>query len=99
MRLYEWGPEEGKKVLFVHGLSTPAPALGTVADTLTKRGCCVMILDLWGRGYSDASSDLKHDSRLYATQILLAISTSPTSWTGSTLVAFLWLGTLWVVEW
>ncbi|CAG8950316.1 hypothetical protein HYFRA_00006809 [Hymenoscyphus fraxineus] len=83
IRLYEWGPEEGKKVLFIHGLSTPAPALGTVADTLTQRGCRVMILDLWGRGYSDAPMDLKHDSRLYATQILLAISTSPTSWTGS----------------
>lgn len=39
-------------------------------------------LDLWGRGYSDSPSDLKHDSRLYATQILLAISTSSISWTG-----------------
>lgn len=39
-----------------------------------------MLLDLWGRGYSD-SSDLPHDSRLYTTEILLALTSSPLSWT------------------
>jgi len=39
-------------------------------------------MDLWGRGYSD-SPDLPHDSRLYSTQILLAITSSPISWTPS----------------
>ena len=39
-----------------------------------------MLLDLWGRGYSD-SVDLPHDSRLYATEILLAITSSPLAWT------------------
>jgi len=107
IRVYEWGPETGRKILFIHGLSTPALALGAVADTLAQRGCRVMILgkcilyseghpisycetgivylclvDLWGRGYSDSPSDLNHDTRLYASQILLAISTSPISWTG-----------------
>jgi pimeloyl-ACP methyl ester carboxylesterase len=37
-------------------------------------------MDLFGRGYSD-SPDLPHDSRLYTTQILLAITSSPISWT------------------
>jgi hypothetical protein len=39
-----------------------------------------MLFDLWGRGYSD-SSDLPHDSRLYGTGILLAITSSPLPWT------------------
>ena len=39
-----------------------------------------MLLDLWGRGYSD-SMDLPHDSRLYTTEILLAITSSPLAWT------------------
>jgi pimeloyl-ACP methyl ester carboxylesterase len=33
-------------------------------------------MELWGRGYSD-SVDLPHDSRLYATEILIAITSSP----------------------
>ncbi len=28
MRVYEWGPEDGRKVLLVHGISTPSIALG-----------------------------------------------------------------------
>ena len=39
-----------------------------------------MLLDLWGRGYSD-NVDLPHDSRLYTTEILLAITSSPLAWT------------------
>lgn len=46
IRVYEWGPEDGKKVLFIHGLSTPAPALGTVADTMAKQGYRVMLLGM-----------------------------------------------------
>ena len=42
-----------------------------------------MIIDLFGRGYSDDPSDLKHDSRLYITQILLAIASSDLAWTGT----------------
>lgn len=39
-----------------------------------------MLMDLFGRGYSD-SPDLPHDGRLYSTQILLAVSSSPLAWT------------------
>lgn len=38
--------------------------------------------DLFGRGYSDDCADLAHDERLYSTQIMLAITSSPLSWTG-----------------
>lgn len=36
----------------------------------------------FGRGYSDSPSDIPQDSRLFATQILLALNSSPLSWTG-----------------
>lgn len=39
-----------------------------------------MLFDLWGRGYSD-SVDLPHDDRLYTTEILLALTSSPLAWT------------------
>lgn len=39
--------------------------------------------DLFGRGYSDSPSDLLYDDRLYTTQILLALASSPIPWTGS----------------
>ena len=31
LRVYEWGPENGKKVLFVHGISTPSIAFGNLS--------------------------------------------------------------------
>merc|ERR1711939_490176 len=79
-RVYEWGPEEGRKVLFVHGISTPCIALSNIAHGLVAKGCRVLLFDLFGRGYSD-SVDLPHDVRLYSTQILLAITSSPIPWT------------------
>ena len=29
IRVYEWGPEDGRKVLLIHGISTPCVSLGT----------------------------------------------------------------------
>ncbi|KAI9795450.1 MAG: hypothetical protein M1835_005784 [Candelina submexicana] len=81
MRVYEWGPEDGRKVLLIHGISTPCLALGGVAHGLAERRCRVMLFDLWGRGYSDEPSDLPHDTRLFASQVLLALTSSPLSWT------------------
>ncbi|RDW74077.1 hypothetical protein BP5796_07519 [Coleophoma crateriformis] len=80
-RCYEFGPEIGKKVVLVHGISTPCLSLGPLANELVERGCRVILLDLWGRGYSDGI-DLPLDSRQYTSQILLAVTTSPLPWTG-----------------
>ncbi|KAG9245702.1 Alpha/Beta hydrolase protein [Calycina marina] len=80
VRVYEWGPEEGRKVLLIHGISTPCISLGSIANALVEKGCRVMLFDLFGRGYSD-SVDIIHDSRLYETEILLAITSSPCAWT------------------
>ncbi|MCJ1317439.1 hypothetical protein MMC15_002763 [Xylographa vitiligo] len=81
LRVYEWGPEEGRKVLLVHGISTPCLSLGGIAEGLAEDGARVMLIDLWGRGYS-ATPLLPHDPRLYTTALLLALASSPLSWTG-----------------
>ncbi|KAJ0322839.1 hypothetical protein COL5a_008667 [Colletotrichum fioriniae] len=69
LRVYEFGPEAAEeRVLLLHGIGTPCLALG----------------DFFGRGYSDAPLDLPHDARLYTTQILLALASSPSpGWTGN----------------
>lgn len=83
IRAYEWGPEDGGKVLLIHGISTPCLALGSVAHGLVANGHRVMLFDLFGRGYSDTPADVNHDTRLFTTQILLVLTSSPLSWTGS----------------
>jgi hypothetical protein len=42
-RVYEFGPEDGEKVLFVHGISTPCISLGGLARHLAGNGCRVML--------------------------------------------------------
>ncbi|KAI0386490.1 Alpha/Beta hydrolase protein [Hypomontagnella monticulosa] len=83
MRVYEWGPEDGEKVLFVHGDATPSLLFSKIAQGLVDAGHRVMLFDLWGRGYSDTPLNCRHDVRLFATQILLAITSSPLSWMGN----------------
>lgn len=43
LRVYEWGPEHGRRVLLVHGISTPCLSLGRVAEILAQNGCRVML--------------------------------------------------------
>ncbi|KAH8731290.1 putative alpha/beta fold family hydrolase [Phaeosphaeriaceae sp. PMI808] len=83
IQIFEWGPEDGEKVLLVHGLGTPCVALGDMAKEFVRKGYRIMMFDLFGRGYSDTPGDLHHDARLYTTQMLLVLSSSPLSWTGS----------------
>ncbi|KAI0482198.1 Alpha/Beta hydrolase protein [Xylariaceae sp. FL0804] len=56
--------------------------LKDIARPLAEKGCRVMLFDLFGRGYSDAPGDLPYDTRLFTTQILLALASSPLAWTG-----------------
>ncbi|KAI1759199.1 alpha/beta-hydrolase [Hypoxylon sp. FL1150] len=88
IRVYESGPEDGEKVLLVHGISTPAIALGDLAIELIERGYRVMLFDLFGRGYSDAPADLVYDARLFVTQILLVLASSRIPWTSFHLVGY-----------
>jgi pimeloyl-ACP methyl ester carboxylesterase len=83
IRVYEFGPEDGKKVLLVHGISTSSMTLEPIAKSLSSSGCRVMLFDLFGRGLSDGVGDVPHDPRLYITQILLVLASSPLAWTGT----------------
>lgn len=83
IRVYEFGPMTGRKVLMVHGISTSCQTLGRIARQLVDcAGCRVMLFDLFGRGFSDGVGDLPHDERLYCSQMLCALASSPLSWTG-----------------
>lgn len=42
-RVYEWGPENGPRVLLIHGISTPSIALAGLASNLVEKGCRVML--------------------------------------------------------
>ncbi|EMC94509.1 hypothetical protein BAUCODRAFT_73833 [Baudoinia panamericana UAMH 10762] len=86
IRVYEWGPEDGRKVLFVHGITTPCIAFAGLAKRLVDgHGCRVMLFDLFGRGYSDAPDpeEYHQDIRLFTSQILLVLASSDLAWTGS----------------
>ncbi|OHE99528.1 hypothetical protein CORC01_05106 [Colletotrichum orchidophilum] len=83
IRVYEWGSTTGPKVLLIHGISTSCMTLGPIAHALAARGCRVMLFDLFGRGFSDGVGDLPHDTRLYTTQVLLALASSPLAWSGT----------------
>ncbi|GAB1734977.1 hypothetical protein NU219Hw_g52t1 [Hortaea werneckii] len=84
IRVYEWGPEDGRKVLLVHGISTPCIALASLADSLVEKGCRVMLFDLFGRGYSDTPDPARYpqDTQLFSCQILCVLASSNLSWTG-----------------
>ena len=84
-RVYEWGPAQGRKVLFVHGISTPSVALARLAALLAaRRGCRVMLFDLHGRGHSDApdSGVVRQDMGLWAGQVLAVLASAEGAWTG-----------------
>ncbi|KAK3354891.1 alpha/beta-hydrolase [Neurospora tetraspora] len=82
IKVFEWGPEDGEKVLLLHGISTPCLSLGILGEALVERGYRVMLFDFFGRGYSDTPTDIPFDIRLYSTQILLALASSKLPWTG-----------------
>jgi len=80
IRAYEFGPTSGRKVLLVHGISTPCIALAPMAEKLAEKGCRVLMYDLFGRGYSDGVGDAEYDERVYISQILYVLASSPLSW-------------------
>jgi hypothetical protein len=57
IRVYEWGPEDGERVLLIHGISTPSIALTDLAHKLVSKGCRVMV---FGRSKSRSCLPTKH---------------------------------------
>ena len=71
MRVYEWGPQEGMKVILVHGDTTPGPMLGPIAEALVDRGCRVMII-----GASICSPATRKRQEIFSILYSVAISSS-----------------------
>ncbi|KAF9997643.1 hypothetical protein BGZ79_008650 [Entomortierella chlamydospora] len=67
-RYYLFGPTDGKKVVFVHGLSSPSPVYDSVARYMADHGCRVLLYDLYSRGYS-VGPPVDHNPSLYVTQL------------------------------
>ncbi|KIJ69727.1 hypothetical protein HYDPIDRAFT_164024 [Hydnomerulius pinastri MD-312] len=70
VRYWLIGPENGRKVVLVHGLSIPAIVWKDVAPVLASRGYRVLLYDLYGRGYSDAPQ-VTYDVSLHTMQLAL----------------------------
>ncbi|KAK4507602.1 hypothetical protein PRZ48_001337 [Zasmidium cellare] len=81
-RVYEWGPETGRKILFVHGISTPCIVFARLAKRLVDSGHRVMLFDLYGRGYSDGPdpSIYRQDIGFFSAQILSVLASSSLNW-------------------
>ncbi|KAF7296721.1 Hydrolase-4 domain-containing protein [Mycena chlorophos] len=67
------GPENGKKVVLIHGLTTPALAFARIVPLLVAANFRVMVYDLYGRGYSDAPRTAPYDTNMYVTQLALLL--------------------------
>lgn len=55
VKVFEWGPEDGEKILLMHGIGTPCVALGDMANEFVSRGCRVMLFGEFARAYSPSS--------------------------------------------
>lgn len=44
LRVYEWGPEDGEKVVMIPGDTSPAPVFSHISQALVNRGYRVMIV-------------------------------------------------------
>ena len=46
VRVYEWGPKDGERVLLIAGISTPTLSLGDLAWEMSERGYRVMLFGM-----------------------------------------------------
>ncbi|KAL1915919.1 uncharacterized protein VTP21DRAFT_6307 [Calcarisporiella thermophila] len=67
-----FGPEDGKKIVLVHGISIPAAIYKLVGHELAKNGFRVLTYDLFGRGYSDAPK-VPNDEALFVNQLFMLL--------------------------
>ncbi|KAL6307097.1 alpha/beta-hydrolase [Sparassis latifolia] len=70
VRYWLIGPEDGERVVLIHGLSVPAFIWKDVAPHLAENGFRVLLYDLYGRGYTDAP-ETTYDTNLYTTQLAM----------------------------
>jgi acyl-phosphate glycerol 3-phosphate acyltransferase len=67
---YEWGgPEDGPKVVLVHGFTSPSFIWDPQFDALTAAGFRVLRYDLYGRGYSSRPK-IRYTADLFDRQLV-----------------------------
>lgn len=84
------GPEKGKKLVLIHGLSVPSVIWAPMVPYLTKAGFRVLLYDLPGRGYTEAPQPpTEYIASLYTAHLALLlqhvgwVSTNPSSHLGT----------------
>ncbi|KAG0258149.1 hypothetical protein DFQ27_004782 [Actinomortierella ambigua] len=69
MHYFLFGPVDSDiKIVFVHGLSTPASVYSNIARHMAESGCQVLLFDLYSRGYS-VGPLVDHNPELYVDQL------------------------------
>ncbi|KAH9849809.1 alpha/beta-hydrolase [Lenzites betulinus] len=71
-RYWILGPEDGVKVVLIHGISTPSVTWMKLAPYLAEHGFRVLAYDLYGKGYSEAPYTT-FDARLFVVQLALLL--------------------------
>jgi len=84
-RVWIMGPEDGPKVVLVHGFQVPAIVLKDMATELVGAGFRVLTYDLYGRGHSDYV-DMEYSATLFTTQLALVLQA--VGWTKPALVGY-----------
>jgi len=71
-RYWLLGPEDGIRVVLIHGISTPSITWKFIAPYLAERGFRVLLYDLYGKGYSEAPKTV-YNANLFITQLALLL--------------------------
>ncbi|KAJ8323456.1 hypothetical protein BDV3_007025 [Batrachochytrium dendrobatidis] len=79
------GPEDGEKIVFVHGISCPGACFPSFMNALAKKGYRILIYDHYGRGYSD-SPGVNYSQDLYVAQ--LAMLLQKIEWTSAHILGY-----------
>ena len=58
-RVFEWGPVKGKKIVLVHGDTTPCPVFASIASLLVRKGCRILTLGKQSRERANLHTKLK----------------------------------------
>ncbi|EIW64718.1 alpha/beta-hydrolase [Trametes versicolor FP-101664 SS1] len=72
VRYWLLGPEDGTKVVLIHGISTPGVTWKEIAPYLAEHGFRVLVYDLYGKGYSEAPKTA-FDATLFVVQLALLL--------------------------
>ncbi|GJE84062.1 alpha/beta-hydrolase [Phanerochaete sordida] len=85
VRYWIVGPEDGRKITLVHGLTTPSLIWKDVQSELVEKGFRVLMYDVYGRGYSEAPR-VPIDANLCIIQLALLLQYI--HWDSTDLVGF-----------